>query len=220
MEGLIHVLRTFTWGHSLPPSLPPSLLDSGTASVSGSVATGMFGPFELLKSKTMLAAAPTGAATGRNAAAASPLRREWEMAVTIYRAHGVAGAVRGLPLLMARDAWATGFFLAPYEATRRVAMADFGLSAVVAGLVAGVVAGPAGWIACYPIEVLRIRWMVVDDPVAKWGSYRNAARAIYAEAGAGAFFRGLPLNCLRSALQIPVTMAVYEALLGRDDDVR
>lgn len=194
----------------------------GAACVAGSAATGMFGPFELLKSRTMLepdfGVGGVGR-VGRDRGSASILKREVDMAVRIFRSEGAAGAARGLPLLMVRDAWATGFFMGSYEATRRVAIADAGLSPWVAGLAAGLVAGPVGWVVCYPVEVLRIRWMCTDDPRGKWGSYSNAARAIYAEAGAKAFFRGLPACCARSALQIPVTMAVFEVLLGRDDGV-
>lgn len=81
----------------------------------------------------------------------------------------------------------------PYEGLSQWWMDSYGASRPVAAVAAGVVAGPLGWIACYPIEVVRIRWMCVPDgAAARCGSYTALAKEILAEQGVRGFFRGLP----------------------------
>jgi hypothetical protein len=136
-----------------------------SACVSGSLASAFCTPFEQIKSLSMIhgnqalaadAGGPRSLADkvrGLLAHEASKLRE------VLARSSGgpggaspLASLFRGLPILLARDGPANGWFLGTYEWCRRRLLAD-GHSPTAAALGAGAVAGPVGWITCYPIEV-------------------------------------------------------------------
>lgn len=84
------------------------------------------------------------------------------------------------------------------------------LACFLASLGAGAIAGPLGWISCFSIEVTRIHWQANPG---KWPSVWHCVVDVYRSCGGlGAFFRGLPVACVRSSLQISVTMALFEKL--------
>jgi hypothetical protein len=158
----------------------------------------------------MLRAGSSATSSG-SSSAMDTIRMEMKQLNTVLaKPGGARNLFRGLYLLLLRDSYATGVFLGSYESLRRWCL-DSGHSNLIAGLVAGAVAGPLGWIACYPIEIVRIHWQQADPK--RWSSVVGCARHIYQTGGPGAFFRGLPLCCARSALQISVTMMMFESIL-------
>mmetsp|Transcript_78548 Transcript_78548/g.230429 ORF Transcript_78548/g.230429 Transcript_78548/m.230429 type:complete len:344 (-) Transcript_78548:170-1201(-) len=140
----------------------------------------------------------------------------------IARPGGARNLLRGVHILLLRDCYATGVFLGSYEYIRRWAKDCELVSAACSGsssrgpdmlvsMLAGAISGPLGWVSCYPIEVVRIRWQAAAAGPGRWSSVFQCARHIYSTGGVNAFFRGLPLCCARSSLQISVTMAIFEA---------
>ena len=124
----------------------------------------------------------------------------------MYR-HQLQSACR----LLVRDCGATGVFLGSYEALQRLLTDHTGAGRVVTASIAGAIAGPLGWIACYPIEVYRIHTQASSKRSA---GFRADITRISESGGGGvrAWFRGCASCCLRSALQIPTTMLVFESL--------
>jgi len=171
-----------------------------SACVSGALGATICSPFEMIKSRTQLGSG------GEHSKVLA--RREFGVLAGLMRAQGLSGLARGMPLLFVRDCYATGFFLTPYEALRRKFVTDLGWSITASALMAGAIAGPIGWVCCYPIEITRILYQ--SDQ--KFTSYRQCVRQIYGEFGVAGFFRGLPTCCVRSSFQIACTMAMFEQL--------
>jgi hypothetical protein len=183
------------------------------ASVSGSVSSAVCSPFEMVKSRAMLSRAGTAAQPNSSPARSSVLQQEAAQLLAVVRAGGAGALFKGLPLLWLRDFPGTGAFLGSYELVKRLAQRQE-ISNSAAGFAAGLVAGPVGWIVPYPAEVVRIHWQSngVNGRARAWPSYLACARDLYAQGGVRMFYRGLPACCARSALQISVTMAVFEKL--------
>ena len=104
--------------------------------------------------------------------------------------------------------------LSTYEALQRLLTDHTGAGRVVTASIAGAIAGPLGWIACYPIEVYRIHTQASSKRSA---GFRADITRISESGGGGvrAWFRGCASCCLRSALQIPTTMLVFESLQAK-----
>lgn len=208
--------------------------------MSGSVSSAVCSPFEMIKSRVMLANqipthgavsapcpktspvtfAPTGAtpvqvqplstviAATTKTHTQSVLMKEVDQVLLVVRSMGVKGLFRGLPLLIIRDFPGTGAFLGSYEMIKRSVLKT-GSSNLTAGFVAGSIAGPLGWIVIYPVEIVRIHW---QSSLGTWKNYWSCATSLREQHGWRVFFRGLPCCCLRSSVQISVTMAMFETL--------
>jgi solute carrier family 25 carnitine/acylcarnitine transporter 20/29 len=177
-----------------------------TACVAGSATSSMLTPFEVIKSLTMVRSTKSDSSGG---VVAQELR---QLRSVLSSTGGARNLFRGMHLILLRDSYATGCFLGSYEFLFRRANAHWE-NGMVAGLAAGCIAGPIGWIVCYPLEVVRIRWTAAD--VGRWSSARNCAAELWRVEGVAGFFRGLPVACLRSSVQISVTMMCFEGLRGR-----
>lgn len=177
-----------------------------SASVSGSLSSAICTPFEQIKSRAMLEAKPTGKNKG-----GSLLWSELRQLGRLVELHGIQSLFRGLSLLLLRDGHATAVFLGTYEwCKRRCSQHPFDLSPLPASCIAGAISGPAGWVACYPVEVVRINFHN-SNQVASWAAYRAVVQDLYRKGGVSMFFRGLPVCCARSSVQIAATMVVFEA---------
>ena len=181
------------------------------ASLSGSLSSLVCAPFEQIKARAMLERPVATPANSRGAWAASLqlAQREARVIWTVVREAGVfRGLYKGAPLLLLRDGYSTGFFLSSYHYIKQALSESGRFSPTATSLAAGAIAGPIGWIVCYPVEVVRIYWQGQPG----WGSYGAVVRHVYKQGGVAAFFRGLPACCVRSSLQISMTMTVFDAL--------
>mmetsp|Transcript_374 Transcript_374/g.699 ORF Transcript_374/g.699 Transcript_374/m.699 type:complete len:268 (+) Transcript_374:190-993(+) len=175
------------------------------ACISGSLSSCLCSPCELIKSRSIL--------SNSNGNGAQLFQQEVQQIIQVVRKEGPAGFARGLPLMLLRDFPGTGAFLGSYEVVKRAFIAAEQPNSV-AGFFAGLVAGPIGWIVIYPIEVVRIHWQSngVNGKAVSWPSYLSCAKSLLAQNGWSVFVRGLPVCCLRSAIQISVTMSIFEEL--------
>jgi len=172
------------------------------ACAAGSVSAAVCTPFEVIKSLAMLRANRVG--TEKNSVIQQEAKQLRDL---ISRPGGSRNLLRGMHIVIFRDSYATGAFLGSYEWLRQRALQRTS-SDILAGLLAGAVSGPIGWIVCYPVEVVRIHWMAAKPK--RWHSIGACARELYHTGGVTLFFRGLPMCCLRSSVQISVTMMIYE----------
>lgn len=191
---------------------------AASASLAGSISSSLCSPFELIKSRAMLS-------KNKQQGSNSVLRHELGQITAVVSENGFRGFSKGMGLLLLRDCPGTAAFLGSYEVVKRLAQQSFGKqSDFIVGFTAGAVAGPVGWIVCYPVEVVRIHWQAngVNGKPQHWATYRACARSLYAQYGWRVFFRGLPTCCVRSTVQISTTMATFEVLcqwvrgVGRD----
>ena len=171
-----------------------------SASVAGGLASAICTPFEQIKSRAMLAvAAPVAQKQGK-----SLIVNELTEVRGLVKINGLRSLFRGLPLLLLRDCHGTAAFLGSYEWLKRSLNPVLGH--VPASIVAGAISGPIGWIVGYPVEVVRIHFHTSQ----KHGLYRTVAERLYKTGGMRIFFRGLPMCCARSTVQIAATMLVFE----------
>jgi len=172
-----------------------------SASVAGGLASGVCTPFEQIKSRAMLAAVTP---VGQNHGTSLIIKEISEVRGLVQR-NGFRSLFNGLPLLLLRDCHGTAAFLGSYEYVKRGLNSVMGV--VPASIVAGAISGPIGWIVGYPVEVVRIHFHTSQQ----YGTtYRTVAEQLYKAGGIPIFFRGLPMCCARSTVQIAVTMYVYE----------
>jgi len=177
---------------------------TATACLAGSFGASVCSPFEMIKSRAQL---DLNASKRKNPGNTSLIRREMDEISMILRTKGVVGFCRGVPLLLMRDFHATGVFLGSYEVIRRYCE-RWNFSPYQSAIISGAIAGPFGWITCYPVEVLRLHYQGHPE----FTSYRSCAGNLYKTQGFVGFWRGLPMCCVRSAFQIAGTMAVFEEL--------
>jgi len=171
-----------------------------SASVAGGLASSICTPFEQIKSRAMLAAAAPATQTQGT----SLIWKELTEVRSLVKKRGARSLFRGLPLLLLRDCHGTAAFLGCYEWLKRSLSPE--LSPVPASIVAGAISGPIGWIVGYPVEVVRIHFHTSNKHV----TYTAVAEQLYKTGGGRIFFRGLPMCCARSTVQIAATMLVFE----------
>lgn len=189
----------------------PSLFDTIIAAcVSGTLGAAALGPAEVIKLRTMTQT--------REGSRTSLLQMEREALSKI----STRDILRSTGLLCLRDGYGTIGFMVPYEYSKR--MIDdahiFSSRSLLPAMLAGMFAGPIAWTLTYPIEVYRIH--AFDEQFCRkfrkgagWRASLSLARAIHRNGGGGlpgcrAWFHGLPACALRSCLQMPATMVVFE----------
>ncbi|KII86045.1 hypothetical protein PLICRDRAFT_178337 [Plicaturopsis crispa FD-325 SS-3] len=234
MNGLVFSSYRFLMKLQLDdPDSTPSLSQIALAGAgSGIISSIITTPTELIKiqQQNML-----------SAASSAPSARA--LAVQIFRAHGLKGLYRGVTATALRDC-GYGAYFAAYEATcRYLATApptlhsdhssilseiesEMSVLSWPALLAAGGVAGIAGWITTFPLDVIKTRIQGSapvpgsSRPVSTDASPRNPYRTTlstishsYRAEGGGVFFRGLAPTLIRAVPVNMATFAVFEAVV-------
>ncbi|KAH0836850.1 mitochondrial carrier domain-containing protein [Lanmaoa asiatica] len=161
-----------------------------------------------------------------------------KVAMTIFKQHGVRGLYRGLTATALRDTGYGTYFLA-YEATCRyfkppsaqpsaadhsslLSEIDSEASSIPwsALFLAGGLAGIAGWVATFPMDLVKTRMQSADpNPTNLTASklpadpYRTIVSTVtnsYRAEGPRVFFRGLTPTLIRSVPVNVATFSVYE----------
>eukprot|EP00929_Paragymnodinium_shiwhaense_P086518 TRINITY_DN47018_c0_g1_i1.p1 TRINITY_DN47018_c0_g1~~TRINITY_DN47018_c0_g1_i1.p1 ORF type:complete len:272 (+),score=53.00 TRINITY_DN47018_c0_g1_i1:66-881(+) len=156
----------------------------------GAASSTVLGPFELVKTRAAVT----------NAGMRDELRQLQQL--------GIKETYHSVKTIVLRDFFSTGVFLGVYETVQQALEKQYpGIDRVTGAMLAGAVGGPLGWVACYPLEVLRIR-QAEHRNFHIWQDFVATTR----RQGFSVWYRGCFICCLRSALQISSTMAVVEAI--------
>ncbi|KAF7309474.1 hypothetical protein MIND_00318200 [Mycena indigotica] len=156
------------------------------------------------------------------------------IAVGIVKSAGLPGLYRGLTATALRDCGYGAYFVS-YEATCRLLSTPGETRQGWPVLVAGGVAGIAGWLATFPLDVVKTRiqgtGLVIEPALApllgttvaqnlntmNTNPYQNTWSAIvnsYRNEGLAVFYRGLAPTLIRAVPVNMVTFAVFEAVIG------
>jgi len=211
-------------GRGAEPKLRDVLASSAAAGVTGAV---VVGPVDLIKTRAMTIPDVHTRFTGAGASGGVGLWSVLEKELTALRSVSKPELARSITILAARDLAGTPVFLGSYEVLfrmiRRRRANDSGPQ-ISAGL-ASIIAGPSGWLACYPIEMYRIHQQ--SSAQGSTGIASNAEgfgqwlRRLHADGGhrgwatVGRLYRGFPCRAVGSSLQIAVTMVVFESIRAR-----
>ncbi|KAJ7643299.1 carnitine/acyl carnitine carrier [Mycena polygramma] len=217
MNGLLFASYNFFLRLQSPLTSDASLAQIALAGVgSGIVSAAITTPTELVKIRQQQF---TGASTARSVAAG------------IVKAGGIVGLYRGSAATVLRDAPGYAAYFASYEATARALSTPGekragGWQVLVAGGVAGIV----GWLATFPMDVVKTR-VQGSGPGALLGTgtsllagtnppvnpYRTTWSAIvnsYRAEGLPVFYRGLAPTLIRAVPVNVVTFGVFEFVVS------
>jgi len=200
----------------------PSLFQLGLAGAgSGVMASIITTPAELIKihqqslAMTSRAGQPTA----------------YQVALHIVRQHGLRGLYRGITATALRDT-GYGAYFAAYEATllyfssapppphdHSSLMSEADSSVAMHSwpvlLLAGGIAGVAGWFATFPFDVVKTRMQAARD-LGPTNPYRSTLSTIvhsYRQEGISVFFNGLRPTLIRAVPVNMVTFATFEAIV-------
>ncbi|WVR09243.1 hypothetical protein IAU60_006307 [Kwoniella sp. DSM 27419] len=128
------------------------------------------------------------------------------------------GIMRGYWVTVIREIPAYAGFYAGYETSKRYFAKKYAPGAVPvwATLTSGAIGGVAYWVACYPLDIIKSRVQLAKAPPTRggWASggyVGREFRAIVAEGGTKALFRGIAPSLLRAVPAAGATFAAYEA---------
>lgn len=184
---------------------------AGASGIAGAASAVIMGPSEIVKTRAMVDQSGGGSSFWAVA------QREWR-ALRSCSARDLAGALR---IVTVRDSLGNASFMVVYETlfqTLQKKLDRGSGSTLTAAMVAGGVAGPVGWTSIYPIEIYRIKAQTEKRLVMPNGSQEGVLARIqrfhggkgFSFAGISQWFRGCPGCCLRSVVQLPVTMGAFE----------
>ncbi|KAI0069640.1 carnitine/acyl carnitine carrier [Panus rudis PR-1116 ss-1] len=154
-----------------------------------------------------------------------------DVARRILRQHGIRGLYRGITSTALRDTGYGAYFAAyeatllyfptrpaePYDHTSLLSEADSTIAShsLFTLLLAGGLAGIAGWIVTFPFDVVKTRIQASHD-YSRTNPYRNTWSAIihsHRQDGLSVFFRGLAPTLIRAIPVNMVTFATFEAIV-------
>ncbi len=134
----------------------------------------------------------------------------------IYRAHGVRGIYRGLPATMLFRSFFF-FWWGSYDVFSRLLNTHTRLPAALVNFWAGGLSAQVFWIVAYPCDVVKQRIMTdplggaLRDGTPQFPRWRDAARAVYREAGVPGYFRGFMPSFLRAFPANAMALVAFEA---------
>lgn len=153
----------------------------------------------------------------------------------ILKSEGIKGLYRGGTVTLMRDSLGYGVYFWAYEFSSRMLKEQMGNDqgpkvAAAQVLLCGGVSGVLSWTSCFPLDVLKTRIQTQAAVTAETQpllgatganavlketriGVRNTARKIYAEEGAGVFFRGLGICSVRAFVVNAAQWAVYEWIM-------
>ena len=126
------------------------------------------------------------------------------------RSHGFTSIFRGMTATILRETPSYGVYFATFECLSRLIERrneSVGLT-MVELMLAGGLAGVAGWISTYPIDVVKTR--IQASPLDKHQSILAVFRHIYQTEGPRAFTRGLGATILRAFPTNAVIFLAYK----------
>ena len=146
-----------------------------------------------------------------------------DCASRIYRHHGVRGIYHGLTAtLIFRSAF---FFLwSTYDVLSRRMRERSRLSEPAINFWAGGLSAQLFWVMAYPADVVKQRIMTdplggsLGDGERKFGRWRDAAKAVYTEAGWRGYFRGFVPCFVRACPTNAAALVVFEAIMRAGND--
>ncbi|PCH36483.1 mitochondrial carrier [Wolfiporia cocos MD-104 SS10] len=211
------VFSSYRWLLNIGASnddLPPSLLRvTLTGAGSGIIATVITTPTELIKIRQQsLQSALAGSSS------LQPPITARVVATDIFKQHGLQGLYRGITATALRDIGYGTYFFA-YEATVRYWPRAPGSGARAppwqATLVAGALAGIAGWVVTFPFDVVKTRVQNTHSAARDnlYRSTRSTIVASYRAEGPSVFFRGLAPTLIRAIPVNMVTFTTFEAIV-------
>ncbi|KAI0782823.1 mitochondrial carrier [Abortiporus biennis] len=216
LNGLVFSSYRFFMTSQVNDGAEPSLTQITLAGAgSGIVASVITTPMELVKIHQQSLISKAGD---------KPIT-SWAVTLRILKKYGIRGLYRGITSTALRDI-GYGTYFAAYEATIRYfpplinkshdpnspsAATDSWPTLLLAGGLAGI----AGWVVTFPFDVVKTRIQStfstdIDNP------YRNtwsACVASYKAEGPGVFFRGLAPTLVRAIPVNMVTFATFEAIV-------
>lgn len=176
----------------------------------------------MLQTQGMVPKAGATAESAPRSASAAAWSATREMGKRLYREQGLRGFYRVVgPQLVVEGVGRGAYFsaypllkdaLARLRERRTGAGAERGAgsgspssSPLWERMLAGAASGCAGWMAIYPVDVVKTRLQAGFST-----SFWECARASYAREGAGVFFRGLGVSLVRAAPVSMVALPVYD----------
>ncbi len=196
---------------------------AAAGAVAGGVNSVLSAPVELFKIR--MQAQITSRSTTPGEAGAKPQKLS-AVAREVYSKYGVKGGVmRGFWVTVLREVPAyagfyTGFEIAKstLRSTLPTSQTDGGKTLPVwALMISGSCGGILNWLACYPLDVLKSRIQLNNNPLATGLGgpllvryVSDEARRLYAEQGARAFFVGLSPTLLRAIPAAAATFTTFE----------
>eukprot|EP01089_Gocevia_fonbrunei_P012695 TRINITY_DN3072_c0_g1_i1.p1 TRINITY_DN3072_c0_g1~~TRINITY_DN3072_c0_g1_i1.p1 ORF type:complete len:228 (-),score=37.95 TRINITY_DN3072_c0_g1_i1:34-717(-) len=161
------------------------------------------GPIELIRTKLQV---QTQGASG--AMYKGPI----DVIVKSFKYGGILGPFKGLGATYLRDIPQYAFYFATYEIVRNL-LTPTGKTvddlSVPRLMVSGGLAGVAGWIMTYPVDVVKSRVQAQSElSVVKYKGIIDCALRSYRNEGFGVFFKGLETTLARA---FPVNAAVFVA---------
>ncbi|KAI9567092.1 mitochondrial carrier domain-containing protein [Boletus coccyginus] len=232
MNGLVFSSYKFFMRAQLDdPASVPSLTQVGLAGTGCGIVTSLIAsPTELIKirQQNVLANDPANASAAK-------------VAMTIFKQHGIRGLYRGLTATALRDTGYGTYFLT-YEATCRyfkplsaqpseadhsslLSEIDSEASSMPwsALFLAGGLAGIAGWVATFPMDLVKTRMQSAEPSATNVTAakptadpYRTILSTVtnsYRAEGTKVFFRGLTPTLIRSVPVNVATFSVYESVV-------
>ncbi|KIK91385.1 hypothetical protein PAXRUDRAFT_149611 [Paxillus rubicundulus Ve08.2h10] len=232
INGLVFASYKFFMRAQLDdPASVPTLMQVGLAGTGcGIVASLVATPTELIKirQQNVLVNDPSHASAAK-------------VAMAIFRQHGVRGLYRGLTATALRDTGYGTYFLA-YEATCRYfkppssRLVDADHSSLLSEIdaeaysmpwsvlfLAGGLAGIAGWVATFPMDLVKTRMQSSDPSMTQPSTaklpkdpFRTILSTVihsHRTEGSSVFFRGLTPTLIRSVPVNIATFSVYESIV-------
>lgn len=166
-------------------------------------------PAELIKTQQQLMQA---AASSAGVLSSSSDLSAYAVTRRILRDYGVRGLFRGITSTALRDI-GYGTYFGAYEATvrywpRTPTQKATGTTPWLATLVAGGLAGIAGWVVTFPFDVVktRVQSTFSKSPANPYRNTWSTTVASYRAEGVQGFFRGLAPTLIRSVLRTAISV--------------
>ncbi|KAI1341375.1 mitochondrial carrier [Xylariaceae sp. FL0016] len=136
----------------------------------------------------------------------------------IYSAHGVRGVYKGLAATLLFRSFFF-FWWGSYDVFTRLLRERTNLSAPAINFWAGGVSAQVFWLTSYPSDVVKQRIMTdamggkLQDGTPKYRSWRQAAEAVYRDAGMKGYWRGFVPCFLRAFPANAVALVAFEGVM-------
>ncbi|EEU45542.1 uncharacterized protein NECHADRAFT_69549 [Fusarium vanettenii 77-13-4] len=136
----------------------------------------------------------------------------------IYRYHGVQGVYHGLSATLFFRSFFF-FWWASYDVLSRILRERTNLSAPAVNFWAGGLSAQAFWLTSYPSDVVKQRIMTdplgggLNDGVRRFPRWKDAAKAVYREAGWKGYWRGFVPCFLRAFPANAMALVAFEGVM-------